>query len=216
MTWTAPATATGSQVVSPAFWNAQIPNNFLAQDVAVVEEAGDLVYATGPNEMGGRLPIGGVRSVLVADGAPKWGSVAQSLVAMVYSIFISPSGFQRFDEPLYWGNGDTVTAFPPVEVTLETGAEAMLWYGARFVQNSTLGAQIQLSYSVAGASSIAASNVWGTVAESDPGTTLRPTGRSHLATGLTPGVNTFRLEGNNPTVGGAGTVSVPFIIVRAL
>lgn len=216
MTWTAPATATGSQVVSPAFWNAQIPFNMLEQDAAAAQAEGDIIYADGVNSMGGRLPIGAARSILVAETVPIWGFSQQAIGDATYvSMSGTGSAFASFGDPLVWGNGDGVTAQENVAVTLTTGTRAMLWYGARYVASVAGGGNIQLSYSVSGATTTAASTVFGTVAESDPALTFRPTGRAHYLTGLTPGSNTFTLEGQ-PTAAGGDRVGSPYIIVRAL
>lgn len=217
MAWTAPATATSSQVVTPAYWNAQIPANFLEQDAAVVTTAGDLVYADAANSMGSRLAIGAAGSVLAADTTPMWGGIAQTIGDALYlSRPTVVSLFFPFDDPLIWGNGDDVTVQTDVAVTLTTGTRAMVWFGARYVSSFNIGTNVQLSYEVTGATTISASTAFGTLAESDPAGTLRPTGRAHYATSLTPGVNTFTLQGAMTGTTGGDRVGSPWIIVLAL
>lgn len=219
MTWTAPATATGSQIVSPAFWNAQVYGNFLEQEVAVVEAAGDMAHADAASSMGSRIPIGPEGALLNSDSnTPAWGGVAQSIGDPLY--LSRPSllsgTFFPFDDPLSWGNGDDVTQLAAVTVTLTTRSRAMVWFGARWVSSFNLGTNVQLSYEVTGATTISPSTGFGTLAESDPAGTMRPSGRAHYVTSLNPGVNRFTLQGTVTGSTGGDRVGSPWIIVRAL
>lgn len=209
MTWNAPALGVLGQNITAAFWNSQVRDNMLETSAAAAVAAGDLIYADGPNSMGSRLAIGAAGTILTSDGsAPVWRASDGIVGDATYTgAGAFPLAFTDFSNAL-WSTGTTVA------LTLTTGAMALLWYGARASQHPTLGSNVQLSYRVSGATTIAASNVWGTVAESDPAGTFSPHGRAHLVA-LTPGSNTFTLQGMIST-GAAATVLSPFLMVQAL
>jgi len=206
MTWTNPDTATTGQVVTAAFWNAQVRDNLLETAAATAQAAGDLVYADAANSMGSRLAIGSVPGILATTGsAPVWRSVAQ----LVGDASYSGAGTASFEDFTAngWGTGTDVT------VTVTTGTRALVWYGARSLATTTAGAVVQLSYRVSGATTTASSVGWGILHESGAASDQDGFGRAHMAV-LTAGSNTFTLQGLASA--GTPTVLFPYIIVMAL
>jgi hypothetical protein len=206
MTWNAPATGVTGQVVTAAFWNAQIRDNFLETSAATATTAGDLVYADASNSMGSRLAIGAAGSVLVSTGtAPVWRVTTGTIGGASYSG--TSTSFAPFDG-VAWGSGTSVNA------TLVTGTKALVWYGARSVANATAGARVLLSVAVTGATTIAAAAGIATDDESSAVSDLNSPGRVNLFTGLTGGTNGFQLQGS--VTAGTGTVASPYIAVLGL
>ena len=210
MAWTAPRTWVTGETVTAALMNAQVRDNLLETSTAVVTTAGDLVYADAANSMGTRLAIGSAGTRLVSTGtAPVWRATGGMIGDATYTAAGAfPTSFQALNSAL-WSSGTQV------QVTVTTGTQAMLWYGARFTQHPTLGSNVQISYQITGATTVAASNTWGTASESDPAGTLTNAGRGHYVTGLTAGSNIFTLNALVST-GAAATISSPWIMVEAL
>jgi hypothetical protein len=87
--------------------------------------------------------------------------------------------------------GDLTTVGPSVTVT--TGTSALVWINAQCF-NSTSNAGCWFSFTVSGASSVAASDTWAGLTD---GVTLNDVNRfgvPHLITGLTAGSNTFKMQ----------------------
>lgn len=210
MTWSDPFVAVQGQLMTAAFWNAQVKDNMLETSAAAAVAAGDLIYADGVNSMGSRLAIGAAGAILVSTGsAPVWRESAGLIGDTTYTAAGAfPLTFTDLNSAL-WSSGTTVA------VTLTTGSMALVWFGNRHSQHPTLGSNVQLSYRVSGASTIAASTSFGTLAESDPAGTFSQSGRAHLVSSLTPGSNTFTLQGMVSS-GAAATIGSPWIVVQAL
>lgn len=210
MTWNTPATATLGQLVTAAFWNAQVRDNMLETSAATVTTAGDLAYADAANSMGSRLAIGAAGTILGSTGsAPVWRASDGLIGDATYTAAGAfPLAFTDFSSAL-WSSGTTVA------VTLTTGTSALVFYGSRHSQHPTLGSNVQLSYRVSSATTIASSTNHGTLAESDPAGTFSTHGRAHLVTTLNAGSNVFTLQGLVST-GAAATVGSPWIMVQAL
>lgn len=92
---------------------------------------------------------------------------------------------------------DPATGTPGPSVTVTTGVQALVGYRAYLEVPSTT-ARVEMSYSISGATTRAASTTRSTgysVSDSVNGLKTR-TGVVDLATSLTPGSNTFKLEYN--------------------
>jgi len=79
VSWTTPTNVTTGQIVTAAYWNAQIPSNLLETCPVIASASGDIVYADGANSMGNRLAIGAAGSILVSNGTdPVWRRVSMN------------------------------------------------------------------------------------------------------------------------------------------
>lgn len=210
MAWNTPIVTVHGQLMTAAFWNAQVRDNMLETSPAAALGAGDLVYADAASSMGSRLAIGAAGSVLGSTGsAPAWRPTDGMVGDTTYTAAGAfPLAFTDLSNAL-WSSGTAVT------VSVATGSMAMVFFGNRHSQHPTLGSNVQLSYRVGGSTTIAASTAFGTLAESDPAGTFSQSGRAHLATGLNPGSNSFTLQGLVST-GAAATIGSPWIMVQAL
>ena len=204
MTWNAPATATTGQTVTAAFWNAQIRDNFLETSAATVTTAGDLAFADAANSMGSRLAIGAATTHLVSDGsAPVWRTSATDVD--------TGSGTDTTTNYVTLGTGGGNWNFTTeIEVTVTTGTGALVLFKGT-LSNSSAGASTRLSYSVSGATTVAANDAHANEYESGAANDLADFGGFDLRTGLTAGSNVFTLEGR--VSAGTGTIARPKIAV---
>ncbi len=210
MAWTAPATATTGQQMTAAFWNAQVRDNFLETSAATVTTAGDIAFADAANSMGSRVGIGASNTHLVSNGsAPVWrgqGTDADT-----------GTGTKAVGEGTSYtslGTGASDWAFASeIEVTVTTGSVALVFWKANMA-NDTAGSKVFLSYSVSGATTVAASDDRAIQYESGAANDNAEFGGFDLATGLTGGSNVFTLEGR--ITGDTGTIQRPEIAVVAL
>ena len=105
MAWTAPATTTVGQVVTAAFWNTQIRDNFLETSAATAVAAGDLMYADAGNSMGSRVGIGASGTVLVSNGsAPTWATYTTRVRKTADETITTQTALQN-DNHLLWAVG---------------------------------------------------------------------------------------------------------------
>lgn len=208
MAWTAPRTWTTAEVVTAAMMNTHVRDNFLETSAATVTTAGDLAYADAANSMGSRLAIGATGTTLISTGSAPVYRVTDGMTGDgTYTVITPPTSFSNFNVAA-WGSGTEVS------VTVTTGATALVHFGARYVSHATVGENIQLSYQITGATTVTASNLWGTVEEISVSNDQQATARSHWRTGLTPGSNKFILNGM-ASASNTCTVALPFIIVEA-
>lgn len=211
MAWTAPRTWVAAEVPTAVMMNAHIRDNMLAQDAATAQTAGDLIYADAANSMGGRLAIGSPGNRLVSTGtAPVWRGTAYAVGNSIQEL----SGLYTSWIDL-GGGEDIYDSAHPTYVDLETGTQAVVYYGARWVSNDSIGENVQLSYRVLGASSIAASVNWGVASESDAASEFRSVFRVNYQTGLTAGVNRFVVTVQS-SGGVTARINYPWIMVKAL
>lgn len=85
---------------------------------------------------------------------------------------------------------DLATVGP--SVSIQTGSQALVLWGAQIGNIASTSASYRMSVAVSGATTVAASDNWAFGGVQSVGTSARLTGsRSHMFTGLTPGVNTF-------------------------
>ena len=202
MAWTAPRTWVTGETVTAALMNAQIRDNFLETSAATVTTAGDLVYADAANSMGSRLAIGVANSHLVSDGsAPVWRAIATDVDAA------SNSGTTA----TYTSLASSPWLFSAeIEVTVTTGTAALVLFKAN-LSNDTAGSLTSLSYSVSGATTVAADDGHMVRYESPNANDRALFGGFDLRLGLTAGSNVFTLEGK--TSANNGTIHRPEIAV---
>jgi len=210
MTWSSPLTFTAGAVLTAAQLNTYVSDNLAETCPATATTAGDLVYADAANSMGNRLGIGSAGSLLVSSGsAPVWRAPATDL------LYQDGSSSQAFTLTTFSVSppGLGVAALPVVTVT--TGTHALVVVSARFVLNTTAGANTEITYSISGATTVAA-NVGprSAVHESGAAGDLAALEVTYLETGLTAGSNTFQMEAK--VSAGSGTVSNPKMIVIPL
>ncbi len=205
MAWTAPRTWVTGETVTAALMNAHIRDNFLETSAATVTTAGDMVYADAANSMGTRLPIGAGQTHLVSTGtAPVWRAIVTDVD--------TGSGTTSSTGYLTMANLSDSAFAGEVAVTVTTGVRAFVSFKAQ-LHNSTAGAVGFLSYSVSGATTVAASDNHAIAFESSAANDLAEFGGFDLRTGLTAGSNVFTLEGR--VTAGVGTVENPEIAVVA-
>jgi hypothetical protein len=102
---------------------------------------------------------------------------------------------------------DLDDGIPGPTVTLTTGSTALVTVGGRIGPNTVATPSTKMSWEVSGASSVTAADDWA-AGQVNSGTTTMVvyTCRTYLATGLTPGVNTFTAK--YCVSSGTGTYSV--------
>ena len=208
MAWTAPRTWVTGETVTAALMNAHIKDNFLETSAATVTTAGDIAFADAANSMGSRVALGAANSHLVSDGsAPVWRGVATDALTTSNSLDTGPDGTG------YHTLGASAWGFASeVEVTVTTGTEALVLFKAD-LSNNTGGSQCRLSYSVSGATTVAASDLRSVFYESSNAGDGATLSGFDLAIGLTAGSNVFTLEGR--VSADTGTIARPEIAVIA-
>ncbi len=205
MAWTAPRTWVTGETVTAALLNAHVRDNLLETSAATVTTAGDLVYADAANSMGSRLAIGAANTHLVSDGsAPVWRAIATDVD--------TSSGQTGGTGYATMVNLSDITFSGEIEVTVTTGTEALICWNAQ-LSNDTAGSLTYVSYSVSGATTVAASDNHSLNYESSANADRAEFGRSDLRTGLTAGSNVFTLEAR--VDGNTGTILRPEIAVIA-
>ena len=207
MAWTTPMTFSAAAVLTAAQLNTHLRDNLNETCPSTVTTAGDMAYADAANSMGSRLAIGAAGSLLGSSGsAPVWrtpdmdtnfsgGATTNTLTSTAY-------------DDLSGGSN----ALPAVTAT--TSTVALVFYGAQYVQNSSAGNTVNITYSVSGASTVAAGDGRATTTESGSASDLHTLSRVYLETGLTAGSNTFQTEAK--VSGGTGTIGRPWIVVIPL
>ncbi len=207
MAWTAPRTWVTGETVTAALMNAQIRDNFLETSAATVTTAGDLVYADAANSMGSRLAIGAATTHLVSMGsAPVWRVVATDVDTG------SDTGISTSYVTLAAGGVSNWAFATEIEVTVTTGTVALVLFQATLF-NNTGGSLTSMSYSVSGATTVAADDGHAIQYESSNANDQAQFGSFDLRTGLTAGSNVFTLEGR--VTANTGTISRPEIAVLA-
>lgn len=208
MAWTAPRTWTTGEVVTAAMMNTHVRDNFLETAAATVTTAGDMVYADAANSMGTRLAIGATGTTLRSSGTVPVYRVTDGMVGDSTVTNVSPpTSFSNLNVAA-WGLATEVAA------TVTTGATALVHFGARYVNHTTAGSNVQLSFQITGATTVAASAAWGTISESSASLDFMPAARSHWVTGLTPGSNKFIMNALASTSNTA-VIANPYITVEA-
>ncbi len=207
MTWNAPRTWVTAETVTAALMNAEIRDNFLETSAATVTTAGDLGYADAANSMGSRLAIGSATTHLVSDGsAPTWRGIATDVDTT------SKNGTGTSYLPLADLSGGGFGFATEIEVTVTTGTVALVLFKATLL-NDNAGSFTLMSYSVSGATTVAAADNHVIRYESGAANDTAEFGGFDLRTGLTAGSNVFTLEGR--VNGGTGSISRPEIAVIA-
>ena len=208
MAWTAPRTWVTAETVTAALMNTHIRDNLLETAAATATTDGDIVYADAANSMGNRLGIGAGHGLLVSDGSdPMW------RVPATETNTGSGDGSETTYEtlgttPAGWGFGGVET-----EVTVTTGTWALVMWAAA-LSNDTSAARTILSYSVSGATTVAANDNWALSVDNTSAGDRMEAGTFRIDTGLAAGSNTFTLEGK--VSAGTGTIVDPRILVIPL
>ena len=205
MAWTAPRTWVTGETVTAALLNAHIRDNLLETSAATVTTAGDIAFADAANSMGSRLAIGSIGTFCVSTGsAPIWRAPAEDINyddASTSQAGVSTSYLTG------WGTDRTLP-----NVTVITGAAALIIVSCMYASNDTAGARTYISFSISGATTLAAGDAQGTQAASNAAndevslTTTRGAGIT-----LTAGSNKFEMEAR--VSGGTGTIVRPRMLV---
>ena len=208
MAWTDPAGhvwVTG-EIVTAANMNAFIRLNLEETCPDTATTAGDIIFADAANSMGSRLGIGAATTHLVSDGsAPVWRTSATDVDA--------GSGTDTTLTYVTLGTGGGNWNFTTeIEVTVTTGTVALVLFKASLA-NDTGGQLTFLSYSVSGATTVAAADGHAIRYESSNAADRAQFGGHDLREGLTAGSNVFTLEGK--VSANTGTISRPEIAVIA-
>jgi hypothetical protein len=208
MAWTTLPTYTSGSVLTAAQMNA-IKDNINETCAATAAGAGALVYADGANSMGNNLAIGSAGDYLVSTGsAPAWNTPDSENGDSTYTSTNTATSYADLSNG-QWGSGTSVS----FGVTVE-GQRALVFYGAQYFEGSAANDGIFLSYRVSGATTIAASDVWGMRIESAAANLeSHGGGRANLETALTNGVNTFTLQAKTLGANAGNVLSRPWLIV---
>ena len=186
MAWTTPGTATAGEVLTAAFWNANVRDNSVmgspvytneaARDAAIPTPVdGMQVYLTAPTEPSGTgMTITGIRQVY--DGAA-WTTVSPICGLVTTSEAYSTTAY-----------GDLATVGPTVSI--RTGNSAIVTLSATF-DTVAINRGATMSFAVSGATTIAAADDNSIFAFTNTGQLFVAVSRTFLLTGLTAGVNTF-------------------------
>ena len=205
MAWTDPAGHiwTTGETVTAANMNTFIRLNLEETCPDTATTAGDIIFADAANSMGSRLGIGAANAHLVSTGsAPVWRGVGTdgdqdsqtSITATAYQTLGSAN----------WNFASEI------EVTVTTGTAALVLWKAN-LSHASGGALVALSYSVSGATTVAAADTHMIRYESGAADDLALFGGFDLRGGLTAGSNVFTLEGKHAS--GTGAISRPEIAV---
>ncbi len=208
MAWTDPAGhvwVTG-EVVTAANMNAFIRLNLEETCPDTATTAGDIIFADAANSMGSRVGIGAVNSHLVSTGsAPVWRSIGGSSTGASGTSLIT--GYTTLGDSITWNFASEI------EVSLTTGTEALILFKARLF-NNTAGSSSFMSYSVSGATTVAAADTHAILYESSGANDAAEFGGFDLRVGLTAGTNVFTLEGrasgNTATIDNPDIGVIPF------
>lgn len=165
MAWTAPNTAIAHTIYTAAEYNLYTRDNLSYLKVEMDGNPRALATTTG------QYPVAtGTNSLVMRSAVSAASSVDVSVVSLTYNSTTSV-----------------------LSVTATTGATALVLFGA---QMTTSGASPNLysSVAVSGATTIAASDSWAIIRQSDTGGYTIQMGSHHLFTTLTPGSNTFTMQ----------------------
>ena len=209
MAWTAPRTWVTAETVTAALMNAHIRDNFLETSAATVTTAGDIAFADAANSMGSRVALGAANAHLVSTGsAPVWRDVATDVDTGTGTLDTTggETNYRPLADASHW-NFST-----EIELSVTTGTVALVLFKSGLF-NDTAGQRVWLSYSVSGATTVAASDQFSINHESGSASDEDEFGGFDLRTGLTAGSNTFTLEGRVDA--GIGTIRRPEIAVIA-
>lgn len=167
MAWTAPLTAVAGSVFQAAQFNTYVRDNLNMTAPALATTPGSIFATVGTNQIAERTPNAS------SDAA---------------SVDITSATF-----------ADPATGSPGPSITVTCGVNAIVGYRATLRVASTT-ARVEMSYAISGATSRASSttrSVGYSVSNNASGTGLNlRAGVVDLATLLTPGSNTFKLEYN--------------------
>lgn len=195
MAWTTPGTAVAGDVLTAAYWNTQVRDNFIAGQPIFTNEAARDAAITSPFE--------GQVAYLTAPTIP----------AATGSITAVPTGVQTIYNGSVWvctteigARSETATsttqtsysttvadASTALSVTLVTGTSALVHLGTTV---STNGQVFRMAASVSGASTIAASDNRAILHQdlSNASAVNHTHGVTFVFTGLTAGTNTFTAQ----------------------
>ncbi len=167
MAWSAPFTAVAGAVFQASQFNTYIRDNLNETAPAKATTPGSIFAVTGANTIAERTPAAAVD---------------------IQTVDITTTTF-----------GDPATGTPGPAVTVTTGVMALVGYRA-MVRVESVTARVEASYAVSGATAQAASSTRSlgySISNSGTNTGLNLRGGVvDLATGLTPGSNTFTLKYN--------------------
>jgi hypothetical protein len=195
MAWTTPGTATAGEVLTAAFWNANVRDNSIMGSPVYTDEAARDAAITAPVE--------GMQVYLTAPTVPAaTGATSTAVPTGIKTIYngsvwvcVTPvGGFSSGNsQALTTAYADLSTSATLTSATLVTGTTANVSFGGRIAGNGNF---IVLSVKTG---TVASSDGWGCFNQS---ATFVTVGRSFVITGLTAGTNTFTLQGKS-NVGGS-------------
>ncbi len=189
--------------MTAALLNAHVRDDLLETSAATVTTAGDLAYADAANSMGKRLAIG-------AAGAQLTAAPSNDLFWRTQGTDVD-TGNNTMTSTSYITLGSVGFA-SEVEVSIVTGTSALVLFKAQ-LNNNGAGNWVAISYSVSGATTVAAAANHSIMYESGATDDQAEFAGFDLRTGLTAGTNVFTLEAK--VNAGTGTVTRPEIVVIA-
>jgi hypothetical protein len=209
MAWTDPAghVWTTGEAVTAANMNTFIRLNLEETCPDTATTAGDIIFADAANSMGSRVGIGAANTHLVSDGSsPVWRAIQTDVdtASKTNDSGANGTGYFKLASLSAW------IFASEIEATVTTGTEALVLWKAN-IFNDTAGGRVFLSYSVSGATTVAASDTRAIQFESTAAGDLAEFGGFDLVIGLTAGSNVFTLEGR--VTAGVGTLQRPEIAV---
>ena len=212
MAWTQPGTATAGEVLTAAFWNANVrDNSIMGQPVYLNEAARDaaipapsegmIAYLTAPT-----IPAATAATTIIPTG-----------ITTIYNgsvwVCITPVGGLTNTTQTTASTGFTDLATAGPAVTLVTGTTALVTVSG-LITAPTTGNYAIMSFAVSGATTRAAFDSDGIMLQSASGTQQGSFSKVFPLTGLTAGTNTFTTKYR--VTAGTGTFEGRGIIVKGI
>lgn len=207
MAWSTPMTFSAGAVLTAAQLNTHLRDNLNETAAATAAAAGDFVYADASHSMGSKLSHPGTSYFLVSAASNAY--AARQPVEDINMTDGTQGGVPTSTS--YSATDSLGKTFPTVTVT--TGTLAIVMISCFRMYNDTAGARTQLSFSVSGATTTAASDTNGAILLSTAATDQTGVSAVRLAT-LTAGSNAFQFEARVSS--GTGSIDRPRILVIPL
>ncbi len=216
MAWTAPRTWVTGETVTAALMNAHISDNFLETSAATVTTAGDIAFADAANSMGSRVAHPGDSGSFLVSTTSSGLAWRLPVKAANWDTGVTTHNGGGFDDTVYGsvigtvGGGDDTLP----DATATTGTDALVIVGCQLTDNSNAGADTSMTYSVSGATTIAAGDTRAVTGEASAANDKFHLSLVFYETSLTAGSNVFQVEAK--VSAGQADITRPRIVVIPL
>jgi archaellum component FlaF (FlaF/FlaG flagellin family) len=194
MAWTTPGTATAGEVLTAAFWNANVRDNSLMGHPVFTDETARDAALTAPIEGMIAYLTAPTTAILNATGNA---TAIPTGIQTIYNgsawVCTTEIGAQSNNSATRATNSyaDTLTGdATAISVKLNTGTTALITICS--TNNNSTAAQAHVSFAISGATTLAASDI-NSIINGTSGTNMS-VAYPFIVTGLTAGVNTFTLN----------------------